>query len=158
MKTIVSLTLLLSVFWLINSGMFYPLLLGLGALSVGLTVWLMRRVGVIDGASYPVIMLSPRLPGYLFWLTGEIIKANLDVVRYIWSPRRTISPTVVHVQASQKTDAAIALYANSITMTPGTVTLNIKDNIFEVHALTQSGAEELLAGEMNNRVRRLEKA
>ncbi len=157
MINIVRVALLLSVFWLINSGYFLPLLLALGMLSVGLTIWLMSRVDAIDGIRYPIIISSVRLPGYLVWLTGEIIKTNLEVARCIWSPRCAISPTVVHVKASQRTDAARALYANSITMTPGTITLDIDGDRFEVHSLTKSGAEELLEGEMDRRVLRLEK-
>ena len=155
MKHKIILVLLLTIFWLISSGYFLPLLLALGAISVGFIVWLMRRVDAIDGICYPVILFSWRLPGYLLWLAGEIIKTNLEVVRCIWSPR-SISPTVIRLKSSQQTDTARALYANCITMTPGTVTLDVDGDTFEVHALTKSGAEDLQAGEMDRRIQRLE--
>ena len=155
MTNIIVLVLILSAFWLISSGYFLPLLLAFGAVSVGLVVWLMRRVEAIDGIRHPIIIHSWRLPGYLLWLTGEIIKANLAVVRCIWLSE-SISPTIIRIKSSQQTDTARALYANSITMTPGTVTLDVNDDIFEVHALTQAGAEDLLAGKMDRRIQRLE--
>jgi multicomponent Na+:H+ antiporter subunit E len=156
MKSILGLALLLSVFWWINSGYVYPLLLSLGAASVALTIWLTRRVAAIDGKAYPVIMPSLGLPRYLVWLTWQIIKSNLAVAAAIWSPRSAISPTLVELKASQKTDVGRALYANSITMTPGTITLRIEGENLLAHALTKAGADELLAGEMDRRVRALE--
>lgn len=156
MKGTLGLALLLSAFWLISSGYLYPLLLTLGAASVALVVLLMSRVDSIDGARYPVIIPAWRLPSYLVWLTWEIIKSNLAVARSIWAARPAISPTIVHVSASQQTDAARALHANSITMTPGTVTLDVQGDLLEVHALTKSGADELLNGPMDRNVRGLE--
>ena len=156
MKHIPWLALVLGVFWLINSGHFDGLLLGLGLFSVVLVILIDLRMERIDAEYQPPIMSSLRLPFYLLWLAGEIFKSNIEVVRCIWQRRPAISPAVFTVKASQKTDLGKVLYANSITMTPGTVTLEIKDGEFEVHALTRSAAEGLKTGAMDRQVRRLE--
>lgn len=156
MKNLLGLALVLAAFWLINSGYLYPLLLSLGAVSVALTIWLTRRAGTLDNTRYPVIFPSWRLPVYLLWLAWEIIKSNLTVVRCIWSREPPISPTIVRLKATQKTDAARAFYANSITMTPGTITLDVQGDELEVHALTRAAASDLLAGGMDRQVSRLE--
>ena len=156
MKNIAGIVLILGVFWIINSGHFDPLLLGLGAFSVVFVVLLNRVMTAVDGEHEPPILLSLKLPGYLLWLVVEIIKSNIDVVKLIWQPKPAISPTVFKLKASQKSDVCKVLYANSITLTPGTITLEIQDDEFEVHALTRATAEALEEGEMDRRVRSLE--
>ncbi len=110
----------------------------------------------VNNEYQPPVLLSLRLPGYLLWLALEIVKSNLHVVRRIWQRRPDISPTVFTVRVSQETDVCKALYANSITMTPGTVTLDVEDDVFQVHALTRHTAEGVRSGEMDARVTRLE--
>jgi len=151
-KGIPGLVLILSLFWLVNSGHFGALLLTLGAVSVAGVVLLNRRMEAVDGRYESPILLSFRLPSYLFWLLWEIIKANIDVVRRIWQRTPDIHPTVFKVTAGQRSEACRVLYANSITMTPGTVTLDVQDNVFEVHALTRESAEGVKQGEMNRRL------
>jgi multicomponent Na+:H+ antiporter subunit E len=155
-KHISGLVLILSIFWLVNSGYFLGLLLSLGVLSVVLVVMIVKRMEKVDGEYVSPVFLTIRLPGYLLWLLWEIIKSNIDVVKRIWQPVPEISPTIFTVKASQKTDICKVLYANSIIMTPGTVTLDIKDDVFEVHALTQEIAEAVKQGEMDRRVSALE--
>ena len=93
---------------------------------------------------------------YLGWLTLEVIRSNLDVSRRVLSPRLPISPTLVWVPASQKTELGRVIFANSITLTPGTVSIDVQENEIEVHALSREGAEALLEGEMDRRVRAME--
>jgi len=155
-KHVSGLVFLLSVFWLINSGYFVTMLLMFGVASVVLVVVIVKRMEKIDGEYVPPVLLSMHLPGYLLWLLWEIIKSNIDVVRRILQPVPEISPTVFTVKSSQKTDICKVLYANSIIMTPGTVTLDIKDDVFEVHALTHEIAEVVKQGEMDRRVSALE--
>ncbi len=156
MKRISGLVLILSVFWLINSGHFEPLLLSFGLVSITVVVLIVKRMEVVDGEYQSPVLLSVRLPSYLLWLLWEIVKSNIDVVRCIWQRTPAISPTLFKVTAGQKTDLCKVLYANSITMTPGTITLDIQDNVFEVHALTRAGAEGVQQGEMDRRVSHLE--
>lgn len=156
MKQYLSLTVILAVFWLINSGHYTPLLLGLGALSVLLILYVIKRMERVDGESEPSIVMSVYLPYYLFWLVIEIVKSNIDVVMRVWKGEEAISPTVFKVKASQKSDVCRVLYANSITMTPGTITLDIDGDTFEVHALSGDGKAGVMTGEMDRQVSKLE--
>ncbi len=156
MKNKFGFALILAVFWLINSGYFKPLLLAFGFLSVAGVVAIAWRMREKDGEFFPVFMPSWRLPAYLFWMMGEIVKANIDVIKRIWLNPSSISPTIVTLRVSQKLEIGKVLYANSITMTPGTVTLSLRDDMIEVHALTHEAAEELQRGEMDRRVTAVE--
>lgn len=156
MRHAISLTIILVCFWLLLSGYFEILLLGLGAISVILVVTISLRMDAVDHLSQP-LYLTPRFILYLVWLTGEIVKANIDVLRCIWSPTSTISPTRVSLTAIQHTAIGKVTYANSITLTPGTITMSLKGDQIEVHALTRAGAQSLQDGEMGRRVRELER-
>lgn len=156
MKHISGLALVLVVFWLINSGHFEALLLGLGLLSIVGVMLINRRLEAVDGEYEPPVLMTLRLPGYLLWLLWQIVKSNIDVVRCIWQRSPQIRPAVLRITVSQQSDVVKVLHANSITMTPGTVTLEVEGNEFEVHALTRAAADGLKSGEMDRRVTSLE--
>jgi len=150
------LAVLLLLFWLSMSGHFEPLLLGLGVASVALTIFLSRRMNVIDSESYP-LHLSLKLPGFFLYLFKEIVKANIDVARRILRWRSTsISPQMIDIPQPQKSDLGAVIYANSITLTPGTVTVKLSKENLTVHALSRETATELATGtlskEISNRV------
>ena len=155
MKRIFYLTATLATFWLLLSGHYTPFVLSCGAISIALTVFIAVRMDVVDDEAQP-IHLTAKILLYWLWLTKEVVLANIDVCRRIWSPRLDISPTLICIDASQKTPLGIMLYANSITVTPGTVCVNVDGNKLEVHALTWSAAQDLLSGEMDRRVSHLE--
>lgn len=155
MVHLISLAILLFGFWILLSGHFEPFLLILGGLSCAAVVWVASRMDVIDRESHP-IHLSKKILQYWLWLLWEIVKANLTVVKLIWHPRLSITPTVIGVKMSQATEVGKVIYANSITLTPGTVSLNVGDDEIEVHALTPELAEELRAGDMDRRVAEME--
>jgi multicomponent Na+:H+ antiporter subunit E len=142
--------LLIAATWLLWSGMTKPLLLGLGALSSLLVLWLAVRMQFFHRDVFFLHLLF-KLPGYWGWLFVEAVKSNLHVARIVLSPRLRISPTTVQIQAISKTPVGQVLLANSITLTPGTVTLDVDEGVLTVHCLTREGAEELLRGEMNRR-------
>ncbi len=141
--------------WLLLSGHYVPLLLTLGALSVAVVVLIALRMDVIDREGHP-IHLTPKALLYWTWLFWEIVKSNVDVTRRILAPSLPISPTVVRVRASQKSALGRVIYANSITLTPGTVSMDIEAETITVHALTREGAEALRRGEMDRRVTEFE--
>ncbi|MCB1865316.1 MAG: Na+/H+ antiporter subunit E [Chromatiales bacterium] len=151
MKHLLGLIVVLSVLWWLLSGMTDPLLLGLGAVSVALVTWLAYRMDVVDGESYPLHLRPLRLLAYWAWLAREIASSNVDVLRVVWSRRRP-RPAVGWLEAGQRTPAGRTIYGNSITLTPGTVTLDLVDQRLRVHALTAAGLETLRAGEMNRRI------
>ncbi len=150
-KHIVGLTIVLSVAWFLLSGYTKPLLLSLGVVSVALTVSLALRMEVLDHESHPMDITAGLLI-YWLWLIGQIVRSNLSVARHILSPTLKISPQLVHVPTGQRTDIGRAIYANSITLTPGTVSLDVGEDAVEVHALTREDARNLESGDMSARV------
>lgn len=150
-RHVASLFVVSAALWLMLSGHFEPLLLSLGAVSATLTVVLALRMEVIDHESHPV-EITWKLFVYWLWLGKEVIKSNLVVTRHILSPRTGISATVVHVATGQRTDIGRAIFANSITLTPGSVALNVEEETIEVHALSHAIANGLQGSAMSRRV------
>ena len=110
---------------------------------------------VIDRESFP-IHLTYKLLTYWPWLLKEIWLAAVDVTKRVLSPRMPISPTLIDLEATQQSDLGQVIYANSITLTPGTYTIRIHENRILVHALSREGAESLAGGGMDRRVTALE--
>ena len=155
MRHTIYLSLLLAIFWLLNSGHHTLLMLSLGALSIAFVLYISHRMDVIDHESQS-LHLTLKFPGFYAWLTKEIILANIMVVKHIWLGNKTISPTMTTIKANQKTDMGKVIYANSITLTPGTVAVALEGDQIRVHALLSESIEELEAGEMDRRVTELE--
>ncbi|MGE0118629.1 MAG: Na+/H+ antiporter subunit E [Dongiaceae bacterium] len=141
--------------WLLLSGHFEPLLLGFGVASCLLVVAIAHRMDVVDHEGHPV-HIGHRALLYWPWLLREIARSNVEVARLILHPKLPISPELVQVSASQRTDLGQVIYANSITLTPGTVSVELEDGKILVHALTEAGATALEAGEMDRRVAAME--
>ena len=154
MRTLV-LLLLMAALWLLLSGYFTPLQLSFGALSCGFTVWMAGRMGLLR-PGFPRLRVSARSPGYIVWLAWEIVISNLHVARVVLSPRMPLQRQVVRIKPTQKSAFGIAIHANSITLTPGTLTLDTDEGDLEVHALTARVADDVRSGEMDRRVTRLE--
>jgi len=114
-------------------------------------VWVAHRMDVVDREGHP-IHLSWRVLPYWLWLTWEIAKTNVEVALIVLNPKMPISPRMVRVRASQKTELGQVIFANSITLTPGTVTVDLVDGGLEVHALTKAAADSLAEGDMDRRV------
>jgi multicomponent Na+:H+ antiporter subunit E len=147
-----SLGALLFVLWLLLSGHWdNPLLIGFGVISTALCVWLAMRMDVADHEGVPLRM-GLRTPMYWPWLTVQILKSNIDVTWRILHPRLPISPTTVRIPIPHRTPLGRAVYANSITLTPGTVAMTIDGDTMLVHALTEENARVLEEGEMSRRV------
>lgn len=153
-----SLGLVLFLLWLALSGHFHELLLiELGLASSIFVVWIAHRMRLADDEGHPIQMTLGAL-SFLPWLAWEIIKANIDVARIILTPRLPISPVLFKVKASQKTEVGMVAYANSITLTPGTVTVDVDgaSSEFTIHAITAEAADELESGRMDRRTLRME--
>lgn len=143
-----------AVTWSLWSGIYTPLLSALGVLSCGLSLWLAKRTGFFDSEVYS-LHLGRRLPAYWWWLGREIVKANLTVAKIVLQPRMPISPTLAVVNAEKLTPVCQAILANSITLTPATVSYDINNGFIYVHCLTEASAAELREGEMLRRVMRM---
>ena len=157
MRHKISLSIILILFWLLNSGHYNYLILALGAASIAIVVLIAHRMDVVDHESQ-TIHLSLEYPRFGLWLIKEIVIANLTVVKHIWLGNKTITPTVKVIKASQTTDVGKVIYANSITLTPGTVTLGLVNDEIMVHALIQENIVALESGDMDSRVSRLEQS
>ena len=155
MQHTIILSLSLAAFWLANSGHNTALMLSLGAISITIVVYIAHRMDVVDHEAQP-LHLTLKIPGYYAWLIKKIIVANLLVVKHIWLGNKSITPGFTTVTASQKTDIGKVIYANSITLTPGTVTVNLQGDQFMVHALLRESIKDLESGEMDRRVTQLE--
>lgn len=156
MKYSISLFLTLAAFWLLNSGHYTGLILILGLASIVLVLIISRKMDVVDHESQP-IHLKPKIFGYYLWLIKEIIQANITVVKHIWLGKDSISPTLEKITISQQTDMGKVIYANSITLTPGTVAIDLAGDEIIVHALLRKDIQSLKAGEMDRRVSMLER-
>jgi len=147
----------LGLLWLLLSGILEAWLLYLGLGSIVVIVLFANRMDVIDHEGHP-IHISWRALLFWPWLAWEIVKANIDVARVILHPKLPITPTVLRIKASQVTELGHVFYANSITLTPGTVTLELENGSMDIHALTPTAIEGLLTGEMDRRVHAVEGA
>jgi len=142
---------ILFTFWVLLSGHYTPFLLSLGVLSSALVVFIAMRMDVVDHEGIP-LHLGGRFWIYLPWLLKEIFRANVNVARIILTPKLPISPIVVKYRSSQQTDIGRALYANSITLTPGTITTGVEGPMLEVHSLTWMDVDGREQDEMDRRV------
>ena len=155
MRHTIFLSLSLTAFWLLMSGHYNALILALGAASIAFTLFIAHRMDVVDHEAQP-LHFTLKFPSYHLWLIKEIIASNITVVKHVWLGNSTISPSMTTITASQKTDVGKVIYANSITLTPGTVTVNLDGDQFMVHALLKESIEDLQSGEMDRRVTELE--
>ncbi len=137
--------------WLLWSGLYKPLLLGLGIFSCVLTIYIKHRMEYFQTEVF-ALQFGRRLVGYWLWLAKEVVKSSLDVARIILTPSLPISPEVVTIKASCEQPVDQATLANSITLTPGTLALDVYKGEITVHALTKAGADELRKGEMDRRI------
>ncbi len=156
MRHTLFLSVVLAIIWLANSGHYTGLILSLGAVSIALTVWIAHKMDVVDHEAQ-AISVKMRIPLYWCWLVKEIVLSNIDVVKRIWLSPNSISPAVETIKITQKTDMGRVVYANSITLTPGTVALDLTDDTVTVHALTEESLKALKTGEMDRLVSGMEK-
>lgn len=142
-------------FWVALSGHYTPMLVAAGAMSAVVCVLAAIRMRVADAEGHPIELFLGAVT-YFPWLVREIAKSAWAVTKIILHPSLPISPTMTVVRASQKTTAGVATYANSITLTPGTITVGVSGNDLTVHALVKDGALDLEGGGMDRRVSRFE--
>ncbi len=156
MRSTIALFVVLMAVWLLNSGHYTPMMIGFGVGSCVFVVWLSRRMGIVDDEALPV-RLIPRAVLYVPWLAKEVFTANVDVARRVLTPGKLdISPELFHAKTTQASDLGRVLYANSITLTPGTVSVLVHGRSIWVHAIAEEVAEGLMEGEMDRRVTRFE--
>jgi multicomponent Na+:H+ antiporter subunit E len=150
MTYVPGLLIALAAFWFALSGETAPLFLMLGGLSVVLALWLAARLKIIGREASPYHRIV-QLVVYFGWLAVEIVKSNVAVIARIVGPQHAIDPVMVNLKASARTDLGRALFANSITLTPGTVTVDVDGQALVVHALVRETAPAHAFAEMDRR-------
>ena len=143
-------------FWLLLSGIYTPFLVLSGLVASVAVALLASRMEVADREGHPV-HLTLAAAAYWPWLAKEIAKSGWQVTRIILDPRLPISPTLVRFRPSQTSSVGLATHANSITLTPGTITVEAEHGEFLVHALTREAAAGVVDSEMDRRVSRLDR-
>ncbi len=150
MAYFVGLVLGLAAFWLGMSGHYTTLMLSFAAGSIVLTVILAYRLDIIDREGVPYARLFSFL-AYYPWLTWEVIKANWIVIVACLRADIDITPTLVKVKTRCRSDLAKATFANSITLTPGTITVDIDGDRLLVHGLYEQYCQPEAFLEMDRR-------
>jgi len=150
-----SIAVSLFVFWLLLSGYFTGFLIAAGVGSAAAVAWLAARMEIADREGHP-LRFTPAVLVYWPWLAKEIALSAWTVTKIILAPRLPISPTLVRFRPSQSSVVGLVTHANSITLTPGTITVDAERGEFLVHALTREGAASLAGSEMDRRVAALE--
>ena len=145
----------LFLFWLTLSGHFEPLILFFGVFSCVLVTYIAWRMDREDRFAF-VVPLTFRFAGYLAWLIKEIFVANVNVARIILHPNLPISPIMVPFRVTQKSELGRMIYANSITLTPGTITTGTDGQTFRIHALTWHDVDGREEDEMDRRITALD--
>ncbi|OGW16572.1 MAG: hypothetical protein A3G93_13960 [Nitrospinae bacterium RIFCSPLOWO2_12_FULL_45_22] len=141
----------LYVFWILLSGHFDIFHLSLGVICCALVAYGTHDL-VLEGLPIDMHTEVIRFIKYLPWLVYQIILANIHVAYLALSPKMPIEPRIIKIKTKLKRDLALVTFANSITLTPGTITVDIKEGVYDVHALSEKVSEDLLSGEMENRV------
>ena len=157
MGRIIVLVIALTALWLLLSGYFdKPLLLIFGAGSVAFAAWLAHRAHVLDSEGIPGAVF-PGILGYMFWLSIEVGKANLIVARHALAVEPKLSPKLFLVPNPPRTSVGKVIFGNSITLTPGTVTVDLREDEILVHGLTEELSDEDGIRAMGDRVAKIER-
>jgi multicomponent Na+:H+ antiporter subunit E len=146
---------LFGILWLTFSGVYEPLTLSFGVVSV-LIVTAINSLLKISVSSKSNFLYKKFFIFYLPWILKEVVVSGIKTSGAILGFRKFKSNSM-KIKASQKTSLGIVIYGNSITLTPGTLTIEVDQGNLYVHALCDSSLDELEAGEMDKRVSDLEK-
>ncbi|HLR86270.1 MAG TPA: Na+/H+ antiporter subunit E [Wenzhouxiangella sp.] len=156
MRYHILLAIVLVALWLAISGIYTPLVFSFAVVSVTLVLWLSTRMDVV-GREHNPSLFSWRLPVYWLWLLWQVVLANVHVAKLVFRPGR-VSARIFTAPAPQKTAIGRVTYANSITVTPGTITMWLDKDQLQVHAVDEESADGVKNGEMAAMVSWLEGA
>ena len=144
--------LILAALWLLMSGIYKPMVIGFGAASVLLVTLVISRMNAVDGDHVEMRLKPVGYTMYLLWLLGEIAKANWAVTKVILSPDMLLRQHLFATPTTQRTDLGQVIFANSITLTPGTITVETETDRFLVHALSYSDNDLAALADMDRRI------
>ncbi len=152
LKRFIFLYLLLFSFWLLLSTFLDWFHLFFGMVSTALVTLFTYDMVFVNEDRGNNFKKSLRFISYLPWLLYQIVIANVDVAKRVLDPKMPIDPVMITFESVMKTDLSRTILANSITLTPVTVTVDIDDNTFVIHALAKKLADDLLEGTMEKKV------
>lgn len=139
--------------WIIWSGKFDAFHLSLGVISCALVTFMSHDLYFKrKKVSSKILVEAVRFIKYVPWLFYQIVLSNIHVASLVLSPSMPIDPKMIRYKTRLKSDISLATFANSITLTPGTITADIHEGEFYVHALSKKVADDLMTGEMEDKV------
>lgn len=144
----------LLVLWVLLSGKFDVFHIGVGVVCVALLAWLQSKLAAFRRPGDP--MLRPvAVALYGFWLFWQMLVSAWYVAKWIIGPQSRLDPHLFAFRCRMPSEVNSVSFANSITLTPGTLTVELEDDVFVVHALMPDTEADVLRGEMAGRVARL---
>lgn len=149
-----ALFLLLFAVWCLLSGIFDPLFIILGVSCCLFATFIVLRMEVFDNESHPfqLIYLGPL---YWTWLAKEMFVSGIRVTRIIWKLEPKLDSGFAWIRTELKSDLGLTIFANSLTLTPGTVCVDLEKTRVYIHALEQSSLKDIEMGEIEKRVERI---
>jgi multicomponent Na+:H+ antiporter subunit E len=150
-------------FWIILSGRFEIKYLAIGVVCALLVTYLTQDLAQPEGASgrsrvepaYFVFVGMGRFVLYLFWLLWSVLQSNFQVAYLVLHPKMPIQPGLLRLRTKLRNRTGHIMLANSITLTPGTITVDFDDGNYSVHALVPSAAQSLLNAKMQSQLERI---
>ncbi|MGS2724839.1 Na+/H+ antiporter subunit E [Porticoccus sp. GXU_MW_L64] len=142
---------LLFVFWCFLSGYIEPLLLSFGAVSVAIVLFVLHRMDAVDQEP-EAVGNGLQIMRYTAWLLGQIMQSSTHVTKLVWGSSSQVSPCLAKISAQDVPPENRVLYANSITLTPGTLSVDLEDGEITVHALQKASIEQLEQGDMERKI------
>lgn len=147
---------LFAFWWILNGAMTAELLVIGLVICAALRLFAWKFLGLTLRRELAAVRRVPALLGYVCWLVGEIARAAAKTIRLIWSPTQVCEPRLVAFRVRLRTRAGKAMLANSITLTPGTITVDIREDWLLAHCLDAEFGEGLEDSEMERRIRAIE--
>lgn len=149
---------LLFAFWLLLNGQWTTEIAVVGlVLSAALYWFIWRFMGYSPRKEWACLRRGGRIARYLAYLVGEVLKSAWQTIRLVWSPKLEVEPRLASFRTRLRTDPGKVVLANSITMTPGTITIDVRDDHFLVHCLDESFGEGLEGSDMERRIAEIER-
>ncbi len=143
-------------FWILLSGEFTFILITSGVIASLIVAYLSHDIFIGKADLKTETGRVFRFIKYVPWLLWEIILANFEIAYLVLSPKPLVDPQLVRFKPDLKTDLGIVTLAHSITLTPGTVTVEANEKEFVIHAIWQKSAEGIIGGEMQQKVKKIE--
>jgi len=146
---------LLFLFWLLLSGHYDPFHITIGIFCCLLVSYTSSDFLFVHVGADDTHLIIPRLLTYIPWHLYQIIISNIHLAKLVFSPLSRLKPRILPYQTKLTNGLALVTFANSITLTPGTITIDLDEHTFYIHAIDNKVANDLLTGEMENRIERV---